>query len=411
MSVALGLKSTQIAADIQRVASELSIEPVDVSRRLYLQHGIHSERQLSNHGGLPFIKRTFFGKDARQEGEIRAGQLVNTEVNRLRRLVGDQEYLAERLQLLVGKMPPVKIDYRPRAVRERISRTLNLLISDLHLGSFLTKKEHLKDFGPEQEAIVLWAFIKNVCEYKLEHRGQTEIVVNVLGDIMENELHGPAGAELLHLQVCRSIYLLSQAIGLLASSFAVVRVNFTPGNHGRDVSVHPKRATHQKYNGLETSIYYAVKTACRNLKHVSFNQPLTPWVEYLSQGHKVYATHGDTHLNPGNPGSKIDVKGLENQTNRINASLRDKDEYKIFAVGHVHQAMVTQLVNGAYLITNGAGVPPGGFAQSLNIMEAPQTQVMWESVPDYPVGDFRFITASPKGKLGLIKPFLTLEDF
>lgn len=379
--------------------------------KYHLHGGIYSSRQIQQCGGWGLVKRTFFGKDARKEGEIRASQIVNAEVNRLRRSVGDVEYLGDLIATVLAKMPPVKLAYKPKANSKKITRTLNAMISDLHLGSDLTQGEHLKAYGPKEEAAALWSVVKNICEYKLEHRKETELVVNVLGDIIENELHGPAGSAPLHIQVCRAIYLLTQAIGLFSASFPKVRVNFAVGNHGRDSSVHPKRATHQKFNAIETGIYYAVKTSCRSLGNVTFTQPLTPWVDYHAQGHRVYATHGDTNLTPGNPGSSIATRSLQNQTNQINAALKDREEYKVFAVGHVHQAMVTQLPNGAYLITNGALVPPGGFAQSLNIMEAPQTQVMWETTSAYPVGDFRFVTVDQNIKGGQIKAFEGLDDF
>ncbi len=406
-----GVVSAQIAADIKRVASEQSMEPWELSRGTYILHGIYQEWELRKRGGYAFIRNTFFGKTARDEGEIEAGKLINTEVGRLRRIVGNTEMVGDRLVGLLEKMPAIKVSYTPKPSTAGIDRTLNLLLSDLHIGSDLTKEEHLRDHGAVEEAAYLWSVVKNVCEYKVEHRPRTELVVNILGDVIENHIHAANGADLLHIQMCRAIYMLTQAIALFATSFPKVVVNMTPGNHGRDTSIHQKRATSQKFNGLETTLYYAVKTACRGLKNVSFNQPQTPWVDYRAQGHRVYATHGDTHLNPGNPGNKIDVRGLENQTNRINASLRDKEEYRIFAVGHVHQAMVTQLINGAYLVTNGALVPPNGFAQSLNIMEAPQTQVLWETTKEYPVGDFRFIAASKSGKDSKIKAFESLETF
>ena len=407
-----GNTSAQIAADIQRIASEQGWDALELPRRLYHEHGgIHSKFQQEKFGGYAFIKRTFFGKAPRAEGEVRASQIINAEVTRLRRAVGDVEFLSDLVISTLSKMPAVQITYRPKDSRKAIARTLNLNLSDTHWGSELTVSEHLKAYGPDEEAAALWSVVKNVCEYKLEYRGQTELVVNVLGDMIENELHGTAGAAPLHLQVCRAIYLLTQTVGLFAASFPRVRVNFSPGNHGRDIALHPGRAVHQKYNGLETTIYYAVKTGCRGLKNVSFNQPMTPWLDYHAQGHRIYATHGDTNLNPGNPGHNIAVKRLENETNRINASLKDQEEYKVFAVGHVHQAMVTQLTNGAYLITNGALVPPGSFAQTLNIMEAPQTQVLWESTANYPVGDFRFITAQSSSENCQIKAFKSLSDF
>lgn len=400
-----------IAEDIRRVASEQSVEPIELTRAMYRRHGGTLEHKLEQVGGFALVKRTFFAKKIRAEGEVYASQQVNKAVNALRRDIGSRDYVAARIEALLEKMPPIKLAYRPKASKKRLTRSLSLLLSDLHVGTDLTLEEHLVEHRAKQEAAALWSVIKNVCEYKLEHRRDTELCLNILGDIIENELHGRSGADLLHVQVCRAIYLLSQAIAILAASFPKVRVNFSVGNHGRDIALNPGRATSQKFNGLETTIYYAIKVVCRGLKNVEFSQPLTAWAEYTAQGHKIYVTHGDTHLEPGNPGGKINVRGLENSTNRINASLKDKDEYKVFAVGHVHQAMVTQLVNGSYLITNGALIPPGSYAQSLNIMEAPMTQVLWETTKEHPVGDFRFVTANKNERNVKIKTFFGLDSF
>lgn len=402
--------AADVAKDILRVASEQSIEPYAISIRKYYQHGgIFSERQIRNVGGWALVKNTFLNKDSRDEGIVRAQQQVNAEVGRLRRFVGDTEWMAERIGQLVEKMPPVRVSYTPKPARAGISRTLNFDLSDTHWGADLYKAEHLVDYGPVEEAAALWSVVKNVCEYKVEHRRETELVLNVLGDIIENQLHGPAGSAPLHIQSCRAIYLLTQAIGLFAAAFPKVRVNFAVGNHGRDTAIHPSRATAQRFNGIETTIFYAVKTACRELKNVEFTQPLTPWVDYYSQGHRHYANHGDANLTPGNPGNKIDVRILENQTNRINATLKGVEAYKVFTCGHAHTPMVIQLSNGVYIIVNGALTPPNGYAQSLNIMRAPQTQVMWESTREFPVGDFRFITARQDVRGSKIRPFLGLE--
>lgn len=411
MEKTFGEKASQIAADMNRVASELSVDPVQLTSTKYHLHGVFSERQVRKHGGFAFIRNAFFGKTERAEGEVYAIKQINKEVARLRDIAGEKEYLYERLVPLLEKLPPIKVTYHPKSDKAKLERTVNLVLSDLHIGSDLTRGENLKDYGSEQEAQALWAIVKNVCEYKAEHRKNTDLVVNILGDVIENHLHGPGDAALLHIQVCRAIYLLNQAIALLSASFPHVQVNFAVGNHGRDISIHPKRATSQKFNSLETTVYYAVKSACRRLENVDFNQPITPWVDYLSQGHRVFATHGDTVLNPGNPGQNIQVRSLENQINKLNATLKDREEYRIAVMGHVHQAMVTQLPNGCYVITNGALTPPNGFAQSIGILEAPQVQVLWESTRDYPVGDFRFISVGKPDKKSKILPFTGLESF
>lgn len=408
----LPVSAAEIAADAMRVASEQSVEPEKLGIHTYLDHGgIYSERKIQRVGGWPLVKRTFLDKAPREESAVRAQQQVNTEVNRLRRFVGDTEWMAERIAAGIEKLPPVRVSYSPKPARAGIQRSLTLNLSDTHWGADLYQAEHLSNYGPAEEAAALWSVVKNVCEYKLEHRRETELVVNLLGDIIENQLHGPAGSAPLHIQTCRAIYLLNQAMGLFAAAFPKVRVNVAVGNHGRDMAVHPTRATSQKFNGIETTIYYAVKAACRGLKHVEFNQPLTPWVDYYAQGHRFYATHGDTHLNPGNPGNRVDVKSLENQTNRINSTLKGAEVYKVFVCGHAHQAMVTQLVNGAIIVVNGALTPPNGYAQTLNIMRSPQIQTLWETTRDHPVGDFRFINASQDVRGSKVKPLLGLDDF
>ena len=95
--------------------------------------------------------------------------------------------------------------------------------------------------------------------------------------------------------------------------------------------------------------------------------------------------------------------------------MKDKDEYKIFIVGHVHHALATPLTNGTHLITNGALVPPNSFAQSLNIMESQQIQVLFETTPEHPVGDLRFINVTAndpykdKSLDKIIEPFKGLD--
>jgi UDP-2,3-diacylglucosamine pyrophosphatase LpxH len=291
-------------------------------------------------------------------------------------------------------MPTIKMKNRkfPRKKGKKSEpRTVNLVLSDLHFGSDLDKAEVGIQWGIKEEARSFAKVVKNVCSYKLQYRSQTKLAVFLLGDIIENELHGRTSADLLHIQTCRAIHLLTQAVGRFAEAFPEVEIYFAVGNHGRDTSVHKQRATHMKFNALETTIYYAVKVACRNLKNVKFFQPKTPYIMMESQGHKVYATHGDTHLNPGNPGRNINTGSLEGQINRINSSLKDHEEFKVFVCGHVHMPTILQLANGAHLIVNGALTPPNAFAQSLNIMESRQTQVMWESTPERAVGDTRII--------------------
>ena len=407
----------QIAVDIERVANELDIPAYALTKAKYFKgEGTFTEWQFRKYGGFNSIKNTYFESDEeRDESTVIETNELRKSYRKLRKHYGEVEFMLRRIEDAVAAIPTVKVTpYKvTKKIKQKEPRTLNLLLSDLHFGSDLTIEQHSHAFGKVEEARALGAVVRNVCNYKIEYRDQTELVVNILGDTIENVLHGVNSADHLHMQAARAMYLLSQAIARFSENFPKVVVNFAVGNHGRDTSIHHSRATDLKWNALETTIYYGVKLACQSLQNVSFHQPLTPWITYKAQGHNVYATHGDTNLNPGNPGSKVDIKGLENQTNKINASLSDRDEYAVFAVGHVHHAFVTTLSNATHLITNGALVPPNSYAQTLNIMESQQIQVLWETTPEYPVGDFRFINVTKSGKDKsldkVIKPFKGLD--
>ena len=411
----------RIAADIKRIADELDIPAYTMTKTKYFsEDSKFSEWDIRKCGGFGGIKNTYFeAEEERDEASISESAGLRKAYRKMRKNSGDLELMFQRIEDAIKAIPKIKVKpYRVSASakkKKKEPRTLNLTLSDLHFGSDLTDDQHQHAFGPIEEARALASVVKNVCNYKLEYRDQTELVVNILGDVIENELHGPSGTDYLHMQACRAMWLLSQAIARFSENFKSVRIHFAVGNHGRDTSVHPKRATDIKFNALETTIYYGVKLSCKSMSNVTFHQPKTPWIAYQAQGHNFYATHGDTNLNPGNPGNKIEVRNLENQINKINASLADADEYKVFIAGHVHQAMIAPLGNGTFLITNGALTPPNSFAQSLNIMESQQIQVVFETTPDHPVGDSRFINVTPckanqdKTLDKIIEPFRGLD--
>src|SRR5690606_13018167 len=135
--------------------------------------------------------------------------------------------------------------------------------------------------------------------------------------------------------------------------------------------------------------YVSLMFACSNLKNVSFHIPKTPYCKVPVMGHKVFTTHGDTVLKPGYPGCAIQIGSLEQQINKINASLPDADEYALFAVGHVHVPSITFLNNGKVMITNGCMVPVDQFSVSIGEMESQCGQWIWESTSKHPVGDQR----------------------
>lgn len=303
--------------------------------------------------------------------------------------VNTLEYLAKFADnVFVNQIIPVK----PMTAKKPIERALNLTLSDLHFGADITKEETgYLDYGRKEEARRFAEVVKQVIDYKPHYRKETELRVNLLGDIIQHKLHDAQAAAPVSEQICRSIHLLSQGFAQLGENFPKVTVYCSTGNHGRDLNRHSKRATSGKWDSVETVIYFALRKILAQYKNIKFVIPKTPYIIYEVFGHKVFATHGDTVLNVGNPGKSLNIKNIENQINQINASMNDKDEIKVVIVGHTHCSSVSNLNSGTTLITNGALPPTDDYAVSLGYLENRSSQTLTETTEEHAVGDIRFI--------------------
>lgn len=275
-------------------------------------------------------------------------------------------------------------------------RHLNVVLSDLHFGADVDGSETGNlSYGKKEEARRLAQIVKEVCSYKLEHRDETELNVLLLGDIIQGMLnHDPRdGAELAE-QYCRGLHLLLQALTHFSASFKKVNVYCATGNHDRNITRHPGRAVHSKHDSFATMIYYSLKAASKNLTNITFDIPRTPHVIATVGKHKFFAWHGDTGINVGNVGKNINISNIEQSINKVNASLRDQQEYSVFICGHLHLGTISFLPNGTTLIVNGGLPPVDSYGIFLGIHEANSGQMMFETVDDFAVGDVRFIRLS-----------------
>lgn len=368
-------------------------------------------RNLIRHhfGNLTNLKAEALAKVPDLEIMTQPAQLVVEDVRNLRHMieakkakmqqtelvksVNTLEYISQFSEKIFnGKITPVK----PLKSKTKTKRELHILLSDHHYGSDLKREEVGIEFGSVEESRRMAFIVKEVCNYKADHRAETKLHVHLLGDMIENKLHDPQDAAPLTEQVCRAIHILSQALAHFGENFKEVEVHCTTGNHGRTLSRHEKRATSAKWDSIETIIYYSLKQALSNYPNMKFNIPKTPYYVVKSFEHNMFATHGDTVINPGNPGKSINNANLEKQINRINASMKDHHEYKVILMGHVHIASITELNNGVTVITNGPLCPPNGFATSIGILEGNCSQTMFETVNGHAVGDIRLIRVGEK---------------
>lgn len=289
------------------------------------------------------------------------------------------------------------VPYKQIKENKSKTRVVTLTLSDLHFGSNIKLEETgFLQYGPTEEARRLAEVVKQTIDYKPQYRAETELVVNILGDLTHGKLHDPQDGAAMAEQNCRAIHLLGQALAHLGGAYSKVTVNCASGNHGRDLNRHKGRATSGKWDSHETVIYFALKTALKQYKNISFNIPRTPYFVYEVFGRKYFVTHGDTVLQAGNPGKVLNIKNLEFQINKINATLKDDEEIAVCIVGHTHVASVNLLNPGTTLVTNGALQPIDQFCVSIGIFEGIASQTLFEAVPGHPFGDVRFIRVTEK---------------
>lgn len=397
------------AEDVSKLMKEASddcgVIPQDLTgkdfRKFLTVKGVElPAAELTKLGGFANIRDSAFPPAASEVSEAREAVREKAKANRAIAKADtiDSKWF-KRFEEVGEKVFAGKVYPSPnslKADKTKTKRYLNLVLSDLHFGAMLGEETVPFPYGRIEESRRLAHVVDQVSRYKLDYRKDTSLNVFLLGDIIENQLHDPRAGAPLAEQTCTAIWLLTQAVSYLAANFKSVTVYCTTGNHGRNAARHPGRAMDGKWDSIETGIYYSVKIACNNLKNVTFEIPKAPWISFEQFGMRGYATHGDTHLNPGNPGKSIEVGRITNIANSLNAGLPDDEEYKVFVCGHVHAASVSWLNNGSTLITNGALTPPNEYAVAIGYVEANNCQMMWETVPGHMVGDVRAISVGPE---------------
>lgn len=403
-----------VLSEIRRVSAETDTHPQLLTKPEFFANSNVSEWDLRKLGGFGAVKKRFPMTEKALK-EIQINKELSSYVNKLEKELALSGINEDKLLVALKDIKLSKIkEYKVSSKKHKISRELNLVLSDLHIGSDIDGDTTGElTFGKIEESRRLARIIRETIEYKIEHRESTRLNVLLLGDIIQNQLHDQRDGAPLAEQAARAINLLSQALSQLSANFREVRVFCNTGNHGRNTGRHHDRAVNQKWDSIETIIYYSLKQTMSVLKNVTVEIPKTPYVAYEVFGKKVFATHGDTVLNPGYPGSSIKTGVLQNQINRINASLNDQNEYAVFIAGHVHVASVTHLSNGSVLLTNGSLVPVDEYAVSIGMLETANGQYIFESVPGFPVGDCRYIKVGEKDDEDktldlIIKPFENL---
>lgn len=388
----------EVVDDIKRVLEEAELSPDELTISKYNElGGMFDGRRLRRIGGFAAIMNNAFRSDMGKD--IVTSRYLNQSNHYIKSLenqvadkvIGEKTFL-QRFDECAKEVLKNKVVIKPYQSKSKSDapRVVNVMLSDLHFHSLLNPAEVPLQYGPLEEARRLAAVMVQAAEYKKQYRSDTELNVHLLGDIIQGQLHDARDGATLAEQACASIFLLTQAIAFLRSEYKKVTVRCTTGNHGRNGMRHHERAVNQKFDSIETIVYYGIKNGLAHLPNVTVEIPRTPYYTYSAFNRSAFMTHGDTVLSPGYPGKSIDVSNIRKQINEINAKLTHDDKYTLFAVGHVHIGSITHLPNGAIFMSNGALIPTDAYGISMGNFDTACGQWIWESVEDYIVGDHRF---------------------
>jgi len=390
--------------DVLMIARTANCHSSEVTRDQFRNLTSMKTSDYEQLGSFSDLRKKFFPKV--EVPEMKHGsQLIESHRKKLTKTVGMTQFVADEMCKVFKETletNPLKF-HRPVALKSKsknkINRTIVAHWSDSHFGANIHKSEvQVNEYTWTIAARRLALFVEQICQYKQHYRKETELVFCINGDIIAGVIHDQEWfADLLTDQYVGAIHLLGQAISYLAQHYVTVKVLCSPGNHGR--AMHKKgtdRATTHKHDSYETMIYVGLKHALSQYKNVEVQVPKTPFVIFNAQGHNFFMTHGDTVVNVGNPGKSLNMKEINNQINKINASeLGGKDKFAAIIMGHVHTPTIQLSESGCMTIINGcsSGVDP--FAQSIGIFESNPTQQIFEVTPEHAVGDVRLIQLKP----------------
>lgn len=393
---------------MKKTAKALAKEPGEVTKAEFTANDVHeiSDWNLRKSGGFTSVKKLFFSPPVDDPATKYGSRIVNSHRNRVEKWYGTERFMEDEIlkrleesleKGLLRMHPPVKNAILKKNKKSKKKRTILAHLSDTHYGANIDSNEvgHVNHYDWKVAARRTALFVEQIVNYKPHYRDETKLIFCINGDILAGVIHDQEWfADLLTTQFMGALDILVQAISYLATQFGEVEVECSPGNHGRAMHKTSKsRASTHKWDSYETILYGAVKRVLEE-KHsnVKVNIPKSPYVIIKAHGHTFFMTHGDTVINVGNPGKSLNIKDINEQINKLNASeLGDRAKFAGILVGHVHTPTVQLTESGCMLIINGclSGVDP--FAQSIGIFESHPTQQLFEITDKHAVGDIRLI--------------------
>lgn len=424
----------KLVIEVKRIAAELGIHPVNLTKSQFIRHTKDfSEWDLRKVGGLSSLVKSHIPYDQKDLEAIQDHKNKNSYINKLEKQVGNIEAFKTRLITSLSRIiRKQKIDARPlneEATQTYLKslkldkksqdscRSLCTIWSDQHFGMTVDKEEMagVNKFNWVIGARRLGMLCEQIATYKIEKRNvHKELVIFLLGDNIAGVIHDQEGSsiDLITYQLAGTTSYYVQALNYLKPFFPKIRVICQPGNHGRVMHKKSKdRAMLNKFDSFENIVFNALSHVFAHDPKVAINVTKAPYSIVTVQEHKVFATHGDTVFQTGNPGKTVAIAKIEEKVNKVNAEqiAQGKKPFEMFCTGHVHHPLFTHVGSGVKIIINGCLVGTDPFALGVEIQSSQPVQVLWETTRQYVQGDVRSIyvaDADEKAKYEkIIRPY------
>jgi predicted phosphodiesterase len=332
-------------------------------------------------------------------GQARELQREHAYRRKLERAAGDEDWQSRRLlegiTAAIERTPPVLTDLRRRPANDNApaEREICVHISDVHIGAHIDPDEVIGSRYNYQIAARRLALLAyQVAHYKRDRRGNAPLRLVFNGDLIESDLHGEPGIDLLVNQFDAARQTYTSLIDYLRGFYPRIRVEHASGNHDRTFWRNPGRAMNAKYDSISTMMIRSIEAVFRDCPDVSFNIPKTPYATWEMCGKRFLATHGDTVIQAGTPSKSVQLDKIYGQIWRFEASEAVNGRFDAIMIGHLHFASLFRVPGRsphAFLNINGSVVGRSAWTQAMGFAAGPPSQCFWETTSDHAVGDFR----------------------
>lgn len=394
----------KIVKAIKTAAKSSNKHPLDIDRADLISSGFVTDWELRKVGSLKSIKTKFFPVANKDLVTIRKTSKHNAYVKKLETALGDklsfQEELKEIMLSEITPLPKIKQTFKTNG-KKKLHREVVAMLNDTHVGVIIDPNEigGLNQFDFREAGRRFAYFVKEVAGYKTHARHEVQKLHLILnGDLTAGIIHGleTKGIHLLIHQQNALLHILTHAISYLALSYANIEVHGMTGNHSRGIHKnHGQRAVSEVYDSYEAMVFYGLSVAFRNNTNIKFNVPITPYGFIdLPAGRALYA-HGDHIFSKalGHTGSTINVKSLSTAIKDFNAGeiIKGNPPVKLLLFGHTHcfAHFITNDGVEVYVAPSLSGTD--SYAHSLTINTNFVAQVVFESTPDFILGDSRLV--------------------